>query len=359
MPVTAYYLSPSGDLRHHIDEEEIRSAYMSGEGLLWVDIAETTEEDGEFLERIFAFHPLTIADCLSSLIHPPRVTNFGLYIYFNIHGVDHAAESAIVETAELALFLGPHFVVTNHNSPLYSVESVKQAAGQDGQPMRSGADFLAHAILDALIGNVLPTIERMSDVADEVEEEAIRNPLPSTLETVLLLKRSTLGINRAMAPQVNVLNRLSRGEFALVRPEARLYYQDVSDQLYRIESLNQSLRERADNALATYLSSVANRQNETMRMLAIVAATFLPLGLVAGIYGMNFDYIPELHYRWGYFIVIGFMAVIIGVMGWIFWVRRWFAWGRRRVPGVRSFAVDPEKILGYVGNLARGSRRQS
>lgn len=146
---------------------------------------------------------------------------------------------------------------------------------------------------------------------------------------------------------------MSRGEFPIISQEARIFYRDIYDHIVRIEDLNQSLRDRADNALATYLSSVANRQNETLRTLSIVATIFLPLMLVAGIYGMNFDNMPELHWPWGYFAVLGFMAtVIVGIIGW-FWARRWITWGRRRIVRVRPFAVEREKLLGYLSHVAR------
>jgi 4-alpha-glucanotransferase len=173
----------------------------------------------------------------------------------------------------------------------------------------------------------ISSVTEMQDcpAAQDIEEETIRNPQPPTLEAILKLKRSTLRIHRVMAPQREILNRLSRGEFPIIGSEAQIYYRDIYDHLVRIEDLNQTTRDRADNALATYLSSVANRQNETMKVLSIVAAIFLPLTLVAGIYGMNFEYMPELMVPWAYFAVLGFMGiVIIGVIWW-FWARNWLA----------------------------------
>ena len=113
MPFKAYYLTPTGELRSEIDEDQVKSAFESGEGLLWVDISDTTDEDGKFLERIFNFHPLAIEDCLSTKIHSPKVDDFGDHIFIIVHGVNYAAESEVVETAELAIFLGRHFVMPN------------------------------------------------------------------------------------------------------------------------------------------------------------------------------------------------------------------------------------------------------
>ena len=353
MPFSAYYLSPEGDLRCDISKEEIEAVFQSKQGLLWVDVAETTEEDGEFLEQTFNFHHLAVEDCASTQIHPPKIDDFGDYIFIVVHGINHKVESEIVETAELAIFLGAHFVVSNHNSPLYSVEAVGQLVEEEGRPMRRGADFMAYALIDALVDNVLPTIDRMGDIAEEIEEEVIRSPRQSTLDDILKIKRSILRLHRVMAPQREVLNRLSRGEFSIVSEQARIFYRDIYDHVVRIEDLNQTLRDRADNALSTHLSAVANRQNESMKILAMVATIFMPLTLLAGIYGMNFENMPELGWSWGYYAVLGIIGtVIVTVMCW-FWARSWVTWGRRRVTRVRPFAVEPEKLIGYLSNLAK------
>jgi len=134
----------------------------------------------------------------------------------------------------------------------------------------------------------------------------------------------------------------------LVDDRDRIYFRDVYDHVVRIEDLNQTIRDRADNALSTYLSSVANRQNETMRVLSIVATIFLPLTLLAGIYGMNFEYMPELQWRWGYFMVLGIILLVVLIVIWRFWASGWFAWGRKRIDWVRPFLVDTRKIRGFL-----------
>lgn len=359
MPWKAYYMSPEGVLQCDLNEDEVRHAFQSEQGFLWVDVVETTEADGQFLEQTFGFHHLAVEDCVSERVHPPKTDDFDGYLFTIVHGINHMTESEIVETAELAVFLGPHFVVSNHNSPLYSIEAIRRQVESDGRPMRRAADFLAYTLMDALVDNVLPTIDKMSEIAEEIEEETIRNPQQTVLEAIIKLKRSTLRIHRVMAPQREALNRLSRGDFPLISTDSRIYFRDVYDHLVRIEDLNQTIRDRADNALNTYLSSLANRQNETMRVLSIVATIFLPLTLVAGIYGMNFDNMPELRWTWGYFAVLGFMGVVIAAVVWRLWARRWITWGRRQVRWVRPFTVEPEKLTWHAGKLTGWPRRHT
>ena len=353
MTIKTYYLRPDDTMQRDLSEEQTKAAFKSDEGLLWVDITETTEEDGKFLERTFNFHHLAVEDCVSPLIHSPKIDGFGDYIFIAAHGINHVAESDIVETAELALFLGHNFVVSNHNYPLYSVEAVRSLVEDDGRPMKRGADFLAYALIDVLVDNVLPTIDKMSDIAEEIEEHVIHNPQKTILEAIMKLKRSTLRIHRVIAPQREVLNRLSRGEFPIIRAEAHVFYRDIYDHIVRIEDLNQITRDRADNALNTYLSSVANQQNQVMKVLSIVATIFLPLMLLAGIYGMNFENMPELRVSWAYFAVLGFMGIVIVSAIWWFWARRWVGWGHRKFIWTKPFVVEREKLRGYFAKLTK------
>ena len=353
MSFSIYYLSPDGELRRDLTEEQIKASLESKRGLLWVDILNATEEDAKFLAQTFGLHPLAIEDCLSKKIHSPKVDDFGGYLFIIIHGINYAVESEVVETAELAIFLGSNFVISNHNFPLYSVEGVRRTVENDARPMKRGADFLAHALIDLLVDNVMPTIDKMTELAEDIEEEVLREPQQSTLEAILKLKRSAVHIHRVMAPQREVLNRISRGDFRVVREDAKVFYRDIYDHIVRIEDLNQTVRDMSDNALSTYLSSIANRQNEVMKVLSVVAAIFLPLTLVVGVYGMNFENMPELKSPWGYYAVLGFIVTaIIGVI-WQFWSRGWINWGRRRVIRIKPLVVEKDKLVGYTGRIKR------
>jgi Mg2+ and Co2+ transporter CorA len=218
MPRTSYYLI-DGELRRDLDDAGIAEALKSQKGLLWVDLTAPKEEDGQFLESTFGFHHLAVEDCLSRRLHSPKVDDFGDHLFILVHGVDHAAQY-IVQTSELAVFLGRNYVVTSHQARLHSVEAVRDMVEDDARPMKRGADFLAHAFIDALIDNVLPTIDRMTEVAEEVQEEVIHKPQPATLDTILRLNRSSLRIHRVIAPQREMLNRLARGEFEIISSQA-------------------------------------------------------------------------------------------------------------------------------------------
>jgi magnesium transporter len=340
MSIKAYYLTPTGILQSELSPEEIIIAYRSGRGLLWLDFCGITEEDGAWLEREMGLHPLAVEDCLSPESHTPKIDNFDDYLFIIMHGIDHVSESDLVETAELNLFLGDGFVISSHTVPLFSVAAVQRLVEEDGRPMRQGADLLAHALLDALVDNILPAIDRISDIAGEIEEEVIRRPYQAKPEAITKLKNSSRRVHRVIAPQREMLNRLSQGEFPLIKKTSRVFYRDIFDHLVRIEDLNQSVHDRADNTVSAYLASMASRQNETMRVLSIVVTIFLPLILLVAIYGMLFGYIPEPGWWWGYLVVPGVIGVFIaGVL--------WRLRTGRRNRRISSLRVDPEKIKGY------------
>jgi magnesium transporter len=148
-----------------------------------------------------------------------------------------------------------------------------------------------------------------------------------------------------------MLNQLARGDFPIISQEATFYYRDIYDEMVRIESSIENLRERTDTILTIHLSAIANQQNETMKTLSLIAAIFMPLTLLTGIYGMNFDYMPELRFHYGYFIVLGVMVTVGGGVAWWFWARRWLAAGRQRLERFVPTAVDPERLIGYSGKF--------
>jgi len=319
----AFYLAPDGKLLDQLGTEQIKTFLATGEGLLWVDMEDVTNEDAELLSDVFGFHPLAVEDCTSKNIHPPKIDDFEGYLFIIVHGINYHIESDVVETTELALFLGKNYVVTSHDVPMRSVSSMLDQIRKDGRLMRRGADFLAHDIIDALVDNIMPTIEEMDEKNGQLEAEALHEPKRETLMSIMQLKRSILALTRVILPQREIVNRLSRGEYALISERAQIYYRNIYDHLVRIEMLNLGLRDMTESVLSTYLSSVSNRMNEVMKVLTLIATIFIPLTFIAGIYGMNFANMPELGWRYGYFIILIVMAVIGVSLVFYFRRRRW------------------------------------
>ena len=171
MIVKGYYLTADNDLKRNLTDEQVKEAFDSKQGLLWVDIGDVKEEDGAFLERNFRFHHLAIEDCVSPDIHSPKIDDMGDYLFIIVHGIKPVSKAEMPETAELSLFLGSYFVVSVHSVPLKCVEHTIRMIEEDGRPMRHGTDFLAHALIDVLIDNILPVIDIMGETSEEIEEE--------------------------------------------------------------------------------------------------------------------------------------------------------------------------------------------
>ncbi len=305
-----FYVAPSGELLDKLDKEQIQDLLIKKDGLLWIDIEDVRDEDAKLLSDVFGFHPLAVEDCISRDIHPPKIDDFEDYLFVIVHGINYHTESEVVETTELAFFMGKNYVVTTHDVPMRSITSMLDRIRKDGRLMRRGADFLAHDIIDALVDNIMPTIEQMDEKNDQLEDEALHKPKRETLMAIMQLKRSILSLTRIILPQREIVNRLSRGEYNLISERAQIYYRNIFDHLVRIEMLTLGLRDMTESVLSTYLSSVSNRMNEVMKVLTLIATIFIPLTFIAGIYGMNFASMPELQWRYGYFGILIVMAVI-------------------------------------------------
>jgi magnesium transporter len=323
--ITSYYRAPEGHIQTKLGTEAIAQALRSGQGLLWLDLEAVERPEGAVLEQPFGFHHLAIDDCFNRHVDPPKIDDFGDYLFIIAQAVDFEALGDRIATTELDLFLGPNYVVSFHSKPLPFVEELRRRCDSDGPELKRGAEFLAHALLDAMVDDFQPIVEQLDDRLEPIEEHVLRNPQPATLQDILLLKRNAQRLRRTIIPQRDVMNRLSRGEFPrLIRPEANVYFRDIYDHTVRVEQLVESLRDLADGVLNSYLSSINNRMNEIMKTLSVVAAFFLPLTFIASIYGMNFEHMPELGWRIGYYGVLAIMAVVAASLFVFFRWRRWF-----------------------------------
>lgn len=324
--ITSYFWRPDGVIDSDLSGEALSRAFASGEGVLWVDLEAASAEEAEHLSSVFGFHHLAVDDCLNRHVDTPKIDDYDHYLFIIAQGISFHAHSARLETTELDLFLGKNYVVSFHGLPLPAVADVRRRCQENGALLLGrGADYLAHALLDALVDHFLAPVEEMDEVLGRLEEEVLANPDKGTLQEILLLRRNAQRLRRTVLPQRDVVNRFARGEFpSLIREEMRIYFRDIYDHVVRVEEMVESLRELADGVLSTYLSAMNNRMNEIMKVLSIVAAVFLPLTLIASIYGTNFENMPELSWQWGYFGMLGVLAIIaIGLVAYFRW-RRWF-----------------------------------
>jgi magnesium transporter len=319
------------ELRLDLPPEELAKALRDPASLTWVDIiangrAPGGRDDGESVLRdIFGFHPLTIDDCYNTTIDPPKVDDYGDYLFMIVHDVTYDDGAGRLHTGELNLYLGKNYVVSVHRAPVHAVGDVRERAEKHALVLQHGAGFLAHALIDVVVDDFHPVVERIDEQILAIEELVLERPQRDTLEQVLRIKRNAQRLKRTILPQRDVMNRLSRNEYPhLIPADAVMYFRDVYDHTVRVDETIETVRDLADSALNTYLSAVNNRINEVMKTLAIVTVIFLPLTLIAGIYGTNFHNVPEYDIRFGYpGMLIVMLVVAIALAGW-FKLRGWF-----------------------------------
>jgi magnesium transporter len=233
-------------------------------------------------------------------------------------------------TIELDGFLGSNYVITYHHESFRSINNVKQLLRTSPIACQRGPAFLLHQILDHVVDYYSPVLDDFDDRIDRLEHEifTLHRPNNAILAQIMDLKRSVLRLRRISTKQMDILLRMSRGEFELIPEEMRPFYRDVFDHLVRVVDLAESYRDLISGSLEAYLTVVSNRMNEIMKVLTIFSAIMLPLTFIAGVYGMNFDNMPELHSRYGYLGTLAVMGVVAVGMLIFFWRRGWLGGSR-------------------------------
>jgi magnesium transporter len=321
--IRAVFSTPENQLNYIQSPDEIKALLSTTEGFFWVSLESTSPaEFKSIMQDIFQFHPLTIEDCQSVGYQSPKVDDFSSYLFMIFHALATTNPDGSLETRELDCFLGPNYLVTSFLSDeMPPVSAVWNRLNRDHRLIQNGVDFLCHAILDHLVDDYMPYLDVLDDEIDYLEDQIIDNPQRDTLQRILNLKHNIVTLRRILNPQREILNRLSRDDIQLIRKSNRIYFRDIYDHIVRIQDLSESIRDIVSGALDTYLSVTSNRLNEVMKALTIVSTIFLPLSFVAGVFGMNFKYMPELGWTWGYPMVwVLFILISLGML--IFFKRR-------------------------------------
>jgi len=312
----------------HIDEgfavEKLPQLLQEQQSVIWVDMEAPSEADDHVLLDTFHFHPLTVEDCRANR-HHPKVEEFPDYIYFIVHAVRTDSSPDRFNTVELDGFLGPNYVLTYHHEHFPSIDKVKQSIRSSPVTCQRGAPFLLHHIIDGIVDDYLPVMDDFDERINALEDDifALNRANKDILEEILGLKRSVLRLRRISSKQLEVLFRMSHGQFQLISGPALPFYRDIYDHLVRVTDLAESYRDLISGSLEAYLSVVSNRLNEIMKVLTIFSAVMLPLTFIAGVYGMNFDNMPELHWHYGYYMAWGIMIMLASLMLIVFWRRGW------------------------------------
>lgn len=323
--INIVYFPKIGVPQFNLPFSSLRSALADREGLVWVALEEPDEEEiTRVLINQFHFHPLAVEDCQSDGYQTPKLDDYGEYLFLIVQSVTAGGFFDGDTTRELNIFFGDNYLVSSSLRKIPAVEKLRKRLERDERIYQNGSDFLCHALLDQVVDEFIPHIDQLEEEIDFLEEAVLSNPDPQTLQRILRLKRYSMNLRRVISPQREVVNRLCRDDFPMIDPHSRMYFRDVYDHLVRIFDMLDGIRDMTTSALEVYLNATSLRLNEVMKALTIVSTIFLPLSFVAGVYGMNFHYMPELGWRWGYPVVwLVFILIAIGMLSY-FRKRRWF-----------------------------------
>ncbi len=295
------------------------------ETVSWINIDGI--HDVEAVEKLagkFDIHPLTIEDIVNTQ-QRPKMEEYENYLFFVLKMLLYDEESREVQMEQVSLVLGKNFVVSFQEKEGDIFETIRdRIRSGKGRIRKMGPDYLAYALIDAVVDHYFVILERSGERIEELEEKVVANPRPETLHEIHRLKREMIHLRRSVWPLRELIAALERGESHLVHPSTRVYLRDVYDHTIQVIDTVETYRDMLSGMHDTYLSSISNRMNEVMKVLTIIATIFIPLTFIAGIYGMNFQYMPELGWRWAYFGVWGIMAVIAAGMVVYFKRKKWF-----------------------------------
>lgn len=322
------YRQGSDSVDEGFSPEDLPDLLADKSNVVWVDLlGETMEQIAEatdILANIFKFHHLTIEDSIETR-NQPKIEAFPDYLFFIVHGVKpDETSSSNFATKELDGYLGDNYVVTFHKERFRSIKAVKQQLRTSTFACRRGAAYLLHQILDQLVDLYMPMVDDFDDAINHLEDRVLSMRSGNTiLQELMDLRRSVARLRRISARQLDVLYRIAHGEFPQIPENILPFFRDVHDHLQRISDLAENYRDLVGGLFDIHFSVIATKTNDVMKTLAVVSAIILPLSLIAGIYGMNFDFMPETDTQYGYFITLGVMAFVTAVLLVYFWRRGW------------------------------------
>jgi magnesium transporter len=283
----------------------------------WVDFDRPTEEEASLLHFHFNFHPLAIEDCLH-LLQRPKLDYYDGYDFFVLHTLNQAT----LAPEEIDIFLGENFIVSFHSLPSFEIDMVRQKLNLKKTNLDKGSKSMFYQIIDKIVDEYFPSIYLLEDHLNELEaKDEADNDL---IEKVYEIRSQLLKLRRTVFPMRELMYRILNSERVIIPKDERVYFMDIYDHLLKLSDMIESNREMTADIRDSYISMNSNRMNSIMKTLTVMTSVFIPLTFIASIYGMNFEYMPELSYRWGYHVVLTVMFIVgLSMIIWL-WRKGWF-----------------------------------
>jgi magnesium transporter len=283
----------------------------------WIGLFEPTEDEFESIRSEFDLHPLAVEDAIHAH-ERPKLEVFGEMVFIVLKTARYVDPSEVIKLGEILVFLGHDYIITVRHGEASELGPVRRQLEDEPELLQHGPGAVLHAIVDRVVDDYGPAIAGLGEDIDQVEDEVFSEERVNVAERIYKLKREVLQFSHAVGPLVDPVDRLARGKYGVIHPQVRTYFRDVNDHLLRAHDLLEGFRDLLTSVLQANMAQVGVRQNEDMRKISAYVAMAAVPTLIAGIYGMNFDHMPELRWELGYPMAVALMAGIVGFLFWRF-----------------------------------------
>lgn len=314
--IKTYFFKHSEDTMYHdVDLSSLDLLLADQKNLLWIDLYDCSVQELTYIGKVFDFHPLALEDCLQE---SPRakVDHYEDYSFFVFHAMKYneEAEDDEITSIELDVFLGPNYVVTIHPTALYAVGEVARVCLKKPEMMNRGPDYLLYNLVNKLVDDYFPIVERLGERIDELEDEMYVHPAQEITEEVMALKRSIILLRKVVIPQRRILANVNNRYSFSVSDENRPYYYDLVEHLDRIIDASDAYRDLVNGSINTYYSVVSSRTNEILMVLTVISTIMMPLTFITGLYGMNVHIPGQDNPSYFWYLALGCLTLIVTML---------------------------------------------
>lgn len=300
--------------------------YIGTNTVSWMDIQGLGSETVlKQVGEIFNLHPLLLEDVVN-VPQRPKLEDYNNQLLVISHMVRLKEDESGFDTEQVSFVLGKRYLLSFQEEELQDCFEIvrDRIRTSQGRVRKSGADYLTYLLLDTIIDGYFPVVEHYEDRIEALEDVIISNPDRNTMQEIYDVRRELLALRRLIWPMRNVLNLLMRDHHGIVSDEVQIYFRDSYDHVIQILEIIEAYRELAASLMDVYMSTMGNKLNEIMKFLTVISTIFIPLTFIVGVYGMNFENMPELTGEWSYFIVWVIMLAVAGGLIFYFWRKGWF-----------------------------------
>lgn len=307
-----------------VDDVAKLAAGVTADSVTWINLDGL--HDVELMKSLgsaFSLHPLVLEDILDT-DHRPKLEAGDSFLLMIAKKLTFHPDHDDILSEQISLVVGSGYVLSFQEKPGPLFEALRQRVFADqGRVRKMGSDYLAYRLLDTIVDHYFVILEQIGDRIEKLEEELLAQPDRQLLHRIHLGKREMILLRRAVWPLREVIGGLQRNDSGIITPAVQPFLRDLYDHTIQIIDTVETYRDLITGLLDLYLSSISNRMNEIMKVLTIMSTLFIPLTFLVGVYGMNFDHLPELHWRWGYFALWGVMLACVGGMCLFFRRKGW------------------------------------